>query len=70
MAGRRATLTDLAAAVLADLLHLAPATAVRWMRQAGGDWSGYAAGRRAVPGRERPVREPQDDPGRRFAPAA
>jgi len=47
MAGRRATLTDLAAhmpaAVLADLLHLAPATAVRWMRQAGGDWSGHAA---------------------------
>jgi integrase len=47
MAGRRAALTDLAAqmpaAVLADLLHLAPTTAVRWMRQAGGDWSGYAA---------------------------
>ena len=47
MAGRRATLTDLAAqmpaAVLADLLHLAPTTAVRWMHQAGGDWSGYAA---------------------------
>ena len=45
--GRRAALTDLAAqlpaAVLADLLHLAPTTAVRWMRQAGGDWSGYAA---------------------------
>jgi hypothetical protein len=47
MAGRRAALTDLAtqlpAAVLADLLHLTPATAVRWMRQAGGEWSGYAA---------------------------
>jgi hypothetical protein len=47
MTGRRAALTDLAAqipaAVLADLLHLAPATAVRWMRQAGGDWSRYAA---------------------------
>ena len=47
MAGRRATLTDLAAhlpaAVLADLLHMAPGTAVRWMHQAGGDWSGYAA---------------------------
>ena len=47
MAGRRAALTDLAAqmpaAVLADLLHIAPGTAVRWMRQAGGDWSGYAA---------------------------
>ena len=47
MSARRATLTDLAAhmpaAVLADLLHIAPGTAVRWMRQAGGDWSGYAA---------------------------
>lgn len=47
MPGRRAALTDLAArmpaAVLADALHLAPTTAVRWMRQAGGDWSGYAA---------------------------
>jgi hypothetical protein len=46
-AGRRAALTDLAAqlpaAVLADLLGLAPTTAVKWMRQAGGDWSGYAA---------------------------
>ena len=45
--GRRATLLDLAAqlpaAVLADLLGLAPGTAVRWMRQAGGDWSSYAA---------------------------
>ncbi len=47
MAGRRAALLDLAAqlppAVLADLLHLAPGTAVRWTRQAGGDWSRYAA---------------------------
>ena len=46
-AGRRAALTDLAAqlpaAVLADLLGLAPTTAVKWMRQAAGDWSGYAA---------------------------
>jgi len=45
--GRRAALLDLAAqlpaAVLADALGLAPGTAVRWMRQAGGDWSGYAA---------------------------
>jgi hypothetical protein len=45
--GRRAALADLAArlpaAVLADLLGLAPATAVKWMRQAGGDWSRYAA---------------------------
>jgi hypothetical protein len=47
MAGRRAALLDLAAqlppAVLADLLNLAPGTAVRWTRQAGGDWSRYAA---------------------------
>jgi hypothetical protein len=46
-AGRRAALLDLAAqlpaAVLADLLGLAPGTAVRWMRQAGGDWSSYPA---------------------------
>ncbi|WP_204801038.1 hypothetical protein [Mycobacterium riyadhense] len=34
---------QLPAAVLADLLGLAPTTAVKWMRQAGGDWSGYAA---------------------------
>ena len=47
MPGRRAALTDLAAklpaAVLADLLHLSPGTAVRWMHEAGGDWSRYAA---------------------------
>jgi hypothetical protein len=47
MAGRRAALLDLAAqlpaAVLADLLSIAPTTAVRWMREAGGDWSRYAA---------------------------
>ena len=46
-AGRRAALLDLAAqlpaAVLADLLGLAPATAAKWMHQAGGDWSRYAA---------------------------
>lgn len=46
-AGRRATLTDLAAhlpaAVLADLLGLNPNTAVKWINQAGGDWSRYAA---------------------------
>ena len=44
---RRATLTDLAAqlpaAVMADLLNLAPTTAVHWVRDAGGDWSRYAA---------------------------
>jgi hypothetical protein len=47
MPGRRAALTDLAAkmpaAVLADLLYLSPGTAVRWVHQAGGDWSRYAA---------------------------
>ena len=47
MPGRRAALTDLAAkmpaAVLADLLHLSPGTAVRWVHQAGGNWSRYAA---------------------------
>ena len=47
MAGRHAALTDLAtqlpAAVLADLLHLAPGTAVHWMHEAGADWNRYAA---------------------------
>jgi hypothetical protein len=46
-AARRATLIDLAsqlpAAVLADLLNLSPITAVRWTREAGGDWTRYAA---------------------------
>jgi hypothetical protein len=46
-AARRAALTDLAAqlpaAVLADLLGLHPTTAVKWMSQAGADWSRYAA---------------------------
>jgi len=46
-AGRRAALTDLAArlpaAVLADLLGLHPTTAVKWMHQAGTDWTNYAA---------------------------
>jgi hypothetical protein len=45
--GRRAALHDLAAqlpaAVLADLLGLHQTTAAKWMHQAGGDWSGYAA---------------------------
>jgi hypothetical protein len=45
--GRRAALTGLAAqlpaAVLAELLHLHPTTAVRWVREAGGDWNRYAA---------------------------
>ncbi|NDL57850.1 hypothetical protein [Phytoactinopolyspora mesophila] len=46
-AGRRATLIDLAAklpaAVLADLLGLHRATAVKWTGQAGGGWNRYAA---------------------------
>ncbi len=47
MTGRRAALTDLGAqlpaAVLADLLRIAPTAAVHWMHQAGGDWTRYAA---------------------------
>jgi hypothetical protein len=47
MPGRRAALLHLAAqlpaAVLAELLHLQPTTAVRWVAAAGGDWSTYAA---------------------------
>lgn len=47
MAGRRAALVHLAAhlpaAALADLLGIAPTTAVRWVRAAGGDWTTYAA---------------------------
>jgi hypothetical protein len=47
MAARRAALMHLAsqlpAAVLAELLHLQPTTAVRWVAAAGGDWSAYAA---------------------------
>jgi hypothetical protein len=46
-ASRRAALLDLAAelpaAVLADLLGLHQNTAAKWMHQAGGDWSRYAA---------------------------
>lgn len=46
-AARRAALIHLAAelpaAVLADLLHLSPGAAVRWVNTAGGDWSRYAA---------------------------
>jgi integrase len=46
-AARRATLLDLAAhlpaAVLADLVNLHPTTAAKWMHQAGGDWTRYAA---------------------------
>jgi hypothetical protein len=35
--------TQLPAAVLADLLGLHETTAAKWMHQAGGDWSRYAA---------------------------
>jgi hypothetical protein len=45
--GRRSTMIHLAAhvpaAVLADLLNLDPTTAVRWMHEAGADWTRYAA---------------------------
>lgn len=45
--GRRSAMTHLAAqvpaAVFADLLNLATTTAVRWVRDAGGDWTRYAA---------------------------
>jgi hypothetical protein len=47
MAARRAALIQLAgqipAAVLAEMLHLHPTTAVHWVAAAGGDWSTYAA---------------------------
>jgi hypothetical protein len=46
-AGRRAALLDLAiqlpAAEIAELLGPHPTTAVKWTRQAGGDWTRYAA---------------------------
>ncbi|MGH8932724.1 MAG: hypothetical protein ACRDZO_19400 [Egibacteraceae bacterium] len=42
-AGRHAALIHLAAqlpaTVLAKLLHISPPTAVRWVNNAGGDWS-------------------------------
>ena len=47
MAGRCAALTDLAAqlpaAVLADTLNLSAGAAVHWTREAGADWTRYAA---------------------------
>jgi hypothetical protein len=47
MPGRRAALMHLAsqlpAAVLAEMLHLQPSTAVHWVAAAGGDWNNYAA---------------------------
>lgn len=46
-AGRRSALMHLAsqipAALLAEMLHLHPTTAVHWVAAAGGDWSTYAA---------------------------
>ena len=46
-AGRRSALMHLArqipAAVLAEMLHLHPTTAVHWVAAAGGDWPTYAA---------------------------
>lgn len=33
----------LPAAVMADLLNIAPTTAVRWMHEVGADWTRYAA---------------------------
>jgi hypothetical protein len=46
-AARRSALTHLAARlpapVLADMLNLAPGTAVKWVKTGGGDWSTYAA---------------------------
>lgn len=47
MPGRRGALVYLAgrlpAAVLVDVLGIAPTTAVHWVQAAGGDWSTYAA---------------------------
>jgi len=47
MPSRRAALMHLAsqlpAAVLAEMLHLKPTTAVHWVAAAGGDWNNYAA---------------------------
>lgn len=47
MSGRRAALMHLAsqlpAAVLAEILHIHPTTAVHWVAAAGGDWNTYAA---------------------------
>lgn len=47
MTSRRAALMHLAsqlpAAVLAEMLHLHPTTAVKWVAASGGDWNNYAA---------------------------
>jgi hypothetical protein len=52
---------QLPAAVLAGLLHLVPAIAVRWMHEAGEDWSRHAA--ELV--RERAFTTPDECPRRR-----
>jgi hypothetical protein len=44
---------DLPAAVLADLIGMHPATAVRWARLGNSDWSAYLA---AAPHRPAPNR--------------
>lgn len=48
-AQRRAALLQLAsdvpAYVLADMLNLAPSTAVKWVEWAGGNWAGYVGAR-------------------------
>ncbi len=48
-ANRRAALLQLGAevppAVLADMLNLAPSTAMKWVEWAGGNWSNYVAER-------------------------
>ena len=41
---------EVPAAVLAELLQLTPGTATRWTRDAGGDWSRYAAELAREPG--------------------
>jgi hypothetical protein len=40
---RRSSLDARRPGVLAELLNLHPTTAVRWIREAGGDWNSYAA---------------------------
>jgi hypothetical protein len=51
-AQRRAALLQLGSevppAVLADMLNLAPSTAMKWVEWAGGNWSNYLASRRRV----------------------
>lgn len=37
--------SEIPAAVLADMLNLAPSTAAKWVEWAGGNWTGYVAAR-------------------------